>query len=565
MQGARLDVRSAALRFVAGAAAETAQRDVRAAREALHREQGRRSARERPRAGADRGRTGGRRRGPRRAAGASRRSWPPCRGSRSSRFWSARSRRLASILAAASGMASKPIVTVNLWYDRAVMDDLFVGLPGREMQWVFDKRRVFGEAASHLSLVASGADALVGADTATLVALAAREVAAAIPGARDAVLQARHRHPREARDLLPGARINRRARASTRPSTGSSSPATGSKPVFRAQSRARPPRDTWRPLSIQRPSAAGISPMKSVIIHYQEIALKGKNRPWFVARLVRNIRAATSDLDITELRVLMGRIELVLGPAATWEQARDRVSPGLRHRQLRARRPRAARHRRDRRRDPERPRAREPGDVPRVGQARRQAFSLQLARRSSARSAAAIKEARGWPVNLGDPELTIHVEALTHDAFYSFGKVRGPGGLPVGTSGRVACLLSGGIDSPVAAWRMMRRGCRVLFVHFHSYPILSRASQEKARELARLLTRFQFRFAALPRALRRDPAAGRPRRAAAAAGRDLPAPDDADRRADRAACIAPRRSSPATWSARSPRRRSRTWRRSAAW
>jgi thiamine biosynthesis protein ThiI len=84
------------------------------------------------------------------------------------------------------------------------------------------------------------------------------------------------------------------------------------------------------------------------------------------------------------------------------------------------------------------------------------------------------------------------VEALTREAFYSFGKVRGAGGLPVGASGRVACLLSGGIDSPVAAWRMMRRGCRVIFIHFHSYPILSRASQEKARELARLLTRFQY-------------------------------------------------------------------------
>jgi squalene-associated FAD-dependent desaturase len=96
---------------------------------------------------------------------------------------------MAPIAAAASAMASKPIVTVNLWYDRAVMDDVFVGLPGREMQWVFDKRRAFGEAASHLSLVASGADALVGADNATLVALAAREVAASIPGARDAVLK----------------------------------------------------------------------------------------------------------------------------------------------------------------------------------------------------------------------------------------------------------------------------------------------------------------------------------------------------------------------------------------
>ena len=96
---------------------------------------------------------------------------------------------MAPIAAAASRMASKAIVTVNLWYDRAVMDDLFVGLPGREMQWVFDKRRVFGETASHLSLVASGADALAAADNAALVALAAREVAASIPGARDAALK----------------------------------------------------------------------------------------------------------------------------------------------------------------------------------------------------------------------------------------------------------------------------------------------------------------------------------------------------------------------------------------
>jgi len=95
---------------------------------------------------------------------------------------------MAATIAAASRMASKPIVTVNLWYDRPVTDDVFVGLPGREMQWVFDKRQAFGESASHLSLVASGADALVGADTSTLVALASREVAQAIPGARTATL-----------------------------------------------------------------------------------------------------------------------------------------------------------------------------------------------------------------------------------------------------------------------------------------------------------------------------------------------------------------------------------------
>ena len=61
----------------------------------------------------------------------------------------------------ASRMASSPIVTVNLWFDRAVLDEPFVGLPGRAMQWVFDKRAVFGGEASHLSLVSSGASPLV--------------------------------------------------------------------------------------------------------------------------------------------------------------------------------------------------------------------------------------------------------------------------------------------------------------------------------------------------------------------------------------------------------------------
>src|SRR4029077_218937 len=90
-----------------------------------------------------------------------------------------------------------------------------------------------------------------------------------------------------------------------------------------------------------------------------------------------------------------------------------------------------------------------------------------------------IKQAKGWRVDLEGADLTVHIEMLPDAAFYFFGKEPGAGGLPTGTGGRVACLLSGGIDSPVAAYRMMRRGCAVLFIHFHSYPILSRASQEK--------------------------------------------------------------------------------------
>ncbi|MFL6278753.1 MAG: hydroxysqualene dehydroxylase HpnE [Vicinamibacterales bacterium] len=91
---------------------------------------------------------------------------------------------LAPLLASAAGMASMPIVTVNLWYDRRVMEDAFIGLPGRDMQWVFDKRIAFGADASHLSLVSSGATRLTSMTRDELTALAAGEVEEAIPAAR---------------------------------------------------------------------------------------------------------------------------------------------------------------------------------------------------------------------------------------------------------------------------------------------------------------------------------------------------------------------------------------------
>jgi squalene-associated FAD-dependent desaturase len=95
---------------------------------------------------------------------------------------------LAPTIAAASAMESMPIVTVNLWYDRPVMEESFVGLPGRDMQWVFDKRLAFGESASHLSLVSSGATRLTRMGRDELTGLAAREVADALPGVRAATL-----------------------------------------------------------------------------------------------------------------------------------------------------------------------------------------------------------------------------------------------------------------------------------------------------------------------------------------------------------------------------------------
>ena len=101
--------------------------------------------------------------------------------------------------------------------------------------------------------------------------------------------------------------------------------------------------------------------------------------------------------------------------------------------------------------------------------------------------------ARGWKVDLDHADLVIRVEIIPGSAFCYIGRDPGIGGLPTGTGGRLVALLSGGIDSPVAAWRMMKRGCHVTFVHFHSAPFLSNASQEKARRLAEVLTRYQLR------------------------------------------------------------------------
>ena len=237
--------------------------------------------------------------------------------------------------------------------------------------------------------------------------------------------------------------------------------------------------------------------MKSVVVHYQELALKGRNRPWFVKQLVQNLRTATSDLDVTAVRALMGRIEVELGPAADWEEISVRLSRvfGVANYSRASRFPL----------DPADPAAFDTiaavilGDLPAEDV---ESFRVSV-RRADKRFphtspvverevGGRIKAARGWRVDLRHPALTVHVELLSTEAFIAFGRKQGPGGLPTGSSGRVVCLLSGGIDSPVAAHRMMKRGCRVLLVHFHSYPILSRTSQEKVRELAQVLTCYQL-------------------------------------------------------------------------
>jgi squalene-associated FAD-dependent desaturase len=113
---------------------------------------------------------------------------------------------LADVVDRAKRTAACPVVTVNLWFERRVIDEPFVGLPGRNMQWVFDKREVFGETASHLSLVSSGADRMLQLTNAELIALAHRELIEAMPAIREVRLTRATvvREPRATFSLAPG-------------------------------------------------------------------------------------------------------------------------------------------------------------------------------------------------------------------------------------------------------------------------------------------------------------------------------------------------------------------------
>ena len=231
--------------------------------------------------------------------------------------------------------------------------------------------------------------------------------------------------------------------------------------------------------------------MTSILAHYTELALKGRNRSWFVRRLVRNLHMALAGLGVRAIHTLSGRLEVVVGDDATVDEVRHRMSRvfGV------ANYSRAARV---------------PSDVDGMAQVILRGLpaedvssfritvrradktfpvpSPEVARELGAR----VQAARGWRVDLAEPALTITVEIAPGQAFVHVGKEPGAGGLPTGTSGRVVVLLSGGIDSPVAAWRMMRRGCQATFVHFHGAPFLDGSSIEKARRLAEVLTRYQL-------------------------------------------------------------------------
>ena len=228
-----------------------------------------------------------------------------------------------------------------------------------------------------------------------------------------------------------------------------------------------------------------------VIVKTHELALKGKNRPWFLRRLTENIRNAVEGAGVE--RVWQGQlmVGITLGDEGQWEEVKERVRDcfGVAKFFKAYEFPR----------DLDLVKARLPSMLERHSFSTFRIVTNRADKRFPMESPAVnrdvgalVEQLTGARVDLGHAEFSIHLDIQSRGILVYFEEVRAHGGLPVGVSGRVAVMLSGGIDSPVAAWHMMKRGCRASFVHFHSYPLVDRTSIEKATDLVQHLTRHQY-------------------------------------------------------------------------
>ncbi len=227
------------------------------------------------------------------------------------------------------------------------------------------------------------------------------------------------------------------------------------------------------------------------VCHYHEISLKGGNRAFFENRLTQNIRQALRGLPHEAVRRVSGRIMVELLENSPVEEIGSRLqkvfglvfsSPawisGTDLEEIKA----------------------NLWDLV----SRREFETFKIHARRSRKDyplnsqelnrllGAFILEQSGAKVRLEEPDLTCHVDIVERMAVLNFERLPGVGGLPVSCSGNVVGLLSGGIDSPVAAYKMMKRGCRVTFVHFHSFPHTTLESQQKVQQLAQILTAYQY-------------------------------------------------------------------------
>ena len=222
------------------------------------------------------------------------------------------------------------------------------------------------------------------------------------------------------------------------------------------------------------------------VVHYSEVALKGKNRPEFVRLLRRNISRALwglePSIDSRDGRLLVSasgsrdevakRLSRVFGvawfaPASLTSASFDGIKGAV---LAEAKQSSAATFKIDPKRSDK-------------------TFALGSYELASKLGELVIEET-GKTVDLSNPGLRVHVDVIRNGALVYSAKQKGPGGLPVGSAGKVMHLFSGGIDSPAAAWLLMKRGCRPVYLHFYLAPTPEYPLQSKVVRLVKALSQY---------------------------------------------------------------------------
>lgn len=231
-----------------------------------------------------------------------------------------------------------------------------------------------------------------------------------------------------------------------------------------------------------------------VLLHYDEIGTKGGNRHLFERKLAQNVRRLVSPLADVRIKREPGRLSFSIEaipedrreaalravarlPGIAWLSAAVRTEPDV---------------------------AAISEAAARLAAKRTGSFKIQCRRTDKGiafdshtvcvEAGAAVHRATGRPVDVREPKDVYRIQVDRYRAYVQDARTEGPGGLPTGSAGRVVTLLSGGIDSPVAAYRMMLRGCEVTGLHLWNRSFSGELVREKISDLGRALARHQGRF-----------------------------------------------------------------------
>ena len=231
---------------------------------------------------------------------------------------------------------------------------------------------------------------------------------------------------------------------------------------------------------------------KFIVIHYAEVGLKGKNRVFFERKLAHNVKQSLRGTGYAEVKRLHDRIVVHLKQDTDIVEIEKRLRSvmGIAHFELVYRTEKDITAMKNTALQLTKGKKFETLKV----ETKRsdKTFPLTSPEVSSEVGGYLIQNT-GARADMHNPDLRFWINISHNDAYIYTNKLQGIGGLPVGVSGKVLVMLSGGIDSPVAAWQMIKRGAKAVFIHFYSYPYTDKASLEKVMELTHILAESNYR------------------------------------------------------------------------